>query len=473
MTPIWKIRMYVFTVLLASLLSALAVVDANGEMITVTPGQSINAAIGAAAVGDTVLVKPGTYAAFRVTKALFVIGEPGANIVGANGVGFGIEVAANGVTVEGFRIENFAIAIGSQAKRSAVKVLRNHTYKNDYSLWANGDGWLIEGNEFERAYWWAKTGDSDYTRMFGRNHVFRRNWIHGAVIPTDFAPATGNDYAHLDGIQYFGNSGDNDLFQNILIEDCIFEDFVQAIYISNPASTGAIDNVIIRNCVIVSKGYPDSGGQLGTRAPWGCLFGSGNGAFPAKRVQFINNLVYGPTSAFAMTGGGQGLIEKNIIVNAQAAYYTEGASTAGFTGAGDWMFNVQTLGGWNHPAAVTANPQFVNILNVVGPDGIPFTADDGWRSAATQAGYGPNISATGTPTPIPPEPEPEPEPVPPSEHTHADLQAAVDALKAENAAQQATINALDAFMKKYPIEVRVKDNRSGQTGQRWVPGRMP
>ena len=447
MTPIWKIRMYVFTVLLASLLSALAVLDANGATITVQPGQSINAAITSAAAGDTVLVRAGVYTSVRVTKAVTVKGEPGAVIMGAGGGGFGIETAANNCTVEGFRVENFGTAIGSQAVRSGVKILRNHTYKNDYSCWINGDGWLIEGNNFERAYWWARSGDSDYTRMFGRGHVFRRNWIHGANIPTDFAPLSGTDYAHLDGMQYFGNTGNNEVFQDIVIEQNMVEAFVQGFYLSNPTTPGAISNVIIRDNVIVSQGYPAGGGQLGTRAPWGVLFGSGNGAFPARGVRFERNLIYAPTTAFAMTGGGQGVIEKNIFVNNQAAYYTEGGSTAQMTGAGDWMFNVQSLGGWNHAAAVTSSPQFVNIANPAGPDGIPFTADDGWLSAATQAGYGPQIGLTPAPQPPdPPDPEPEPEPTP--EHEHADLES--------------RIKALEDWRAKYPTEVRSRNNENGE-----------
>ncbi len=361
------------------------------------PLRSIQRGIDISNAGDTVIVKSGVYTGGVVlNKSIVLKGDPGARMYPSTpGSGTGVRIAANNCTVQGLHIENFNMAIASyNSPRSNVRVLGNHTVKSQFSCWIDGTDWLIEGNEFERAYWWEGFGDCDYTRMFGRGHVFRRNYIHGSIIPTDLAPAVGSDYAHLDAIQWFGNSGNGEVFQDILIERNFITDIVQGFYISNPDSPEDIANVTIRDNVIWGQFNPMAG-QLSNRPVWGILFGSGNGFYPATNVRVEHNLLYNVITCWAGTGGFSGVVERNIFANPSgysAAYFTGGGSTAGIGGAGDWAYQVYDSGDYWNPLNIEGNPQMKNVNSPLGPDGRPFTPDDGWLPTTSMAkSYGPRM----------------------------------------------------------------------------------
>jgi len=449
--------------LILSALSALAAVlvslEASAATITVAPGQSIQSAINAAAAGDTVSVQAGTYTGgVTLNKAITLRGEPGA-VLSANppGSGNGVTIAANNCTVEGLRIENFAMAISAFNQGYAnVRILRNHTYKSEYSAWINGTNWLVEGNEFERAYWWSGRGDCDYTRMFGSGHVFRGNYVHGTQFPDDLKPASGSDYAHCDGIQWYGNNGE--VLQDVLIEYNYFTEYMDGLFFSAPGGQGR-KNVTIRHNVFWGHNFSTgaSSNLLGVPS-WGIAIG----LFDQRGTNIVveNNLVRNNANATGFLGLGTGSrVGKNIIVGPGTGYYFENGDPSFIAWGGDMVYNLSWIGHYGPPNTVGRDPRMRDAAKPLGADGIPFTADDGWISDATAEGFGPQVAITPTPEPDPepeplPEPEPEPEPTPDCDCDA--LQAQIDALTANVDALKANVDANTAFRERYKSEVRTQ-----------------
>ena len=84
---------------------------AQGTTWTVSPGESIQAAIDAASPGDTILVESGIYREnVNVTKALILKGI-GMPVVDANESGNAITLSAGGVWLEGFVATNSSVGI--------------------------------------------------------------------------------------------------------------------------------------------------------------------------------------------------------------------------------------------------------------------------------------------------------------------------------------------------------------------------
>ena len=202
-------------------------------------------------------VKPGTYPE-RVQ--LQTAGEPGARIVfcaeprrQATMHGFNTgwpwgEVYGHYVTIEGFNItnsdlftdwddvqgvfiqdtdhlevlDNYFYEIKSYAvggSGDSVRIAGNQIYQVQMGIVASGSNWVVEDNEITRLYDYG-AGDCDYSRFFGENHVFRRNFFHG----TDFAEIGS---AHVDCFQTFDNN--EEYVQNILFDGNRCYDFHQAL----------------------------------------------------------------------------------------------------------------------------------------------------------------------------------------------------------------------------------------------------
>src|SRR3972149_6230953 len=139
---------------LASLTLFLAALLATTEpneaaTITVGPGQSIQAAVNAAAAGDTVRVQAGVHAEqVSITKRLTLQGDSGAVIDGSCSREFGVFIGTPGVTdvvVRGFEIRNTrgsGVRIENDYDAPMSSAPRNITVDDNYihDFWCNQSG---------------------------------------------------------------------------------------------------------------------------------------------------------------------------------------------------------------------------------------------------------------------------------------------------------------------------------------------
>ena len=206
------------------------------------PWLTIQHAADVAQPGDRILVKQGQYDERVVARTS---GGPEAKIIFQASPrrsvlmqGFYIN-GADHIRVEGFRITNSlsawnerngiliegdhaeiidneffemkATAIQGRWRENpptSVLVASNSIYHSQMGIGVNGIGWVVENNEVERLFMY-ESGDCDYMRFFGEDHVIRGNYMHG----TDFNE-TGD--AHVDCFQTFDNNGE--YVRNILVE---------------------------------------------------------------------------------------------------------------------------------------------------------------------------------------------------------------------------------------------------------------
>ncbi len=125
-----------------ALTAALAAWQAHAAEWTVRPGQSIQAAIDAAAAGDTVRVLRGRYVEnLRIAKPLTLQGVERPTVSGGL-AGDTIRVAATDVTIDGFIVANSGSDLGAQnagvylEPRSDRAVVKNCTFSYVlFGLW--------------------------------------------------------------------------------------------------------------------------------------------------------------------------------------------------------------------------------------------------------------------------------------------------------------------------------------------------
>jgi hypothetical protein len=103
----------------------------------------------------------------------------------------------------------------------------NTIYWIQMGITISGRAWLVENNEVSRLYMYG-SGDCDYSRFFGEDHVIRHNFFHG----TSFDEI---GEAHVDCFQTFTNNGEE--VRNILFDGNVCYDFHQALMASNESGT--------------------------------------------------------------------------------------------------------------------------------------------------------------------------------------------------------------------------------------------
>lgn len=378
--------------------------------VIVNPGGSINSAITAntTVAGDRVLVSPGTYVGgVSVTKPITL--EANGTVIlraSSTGNGTGVDIRSSSCAVIGFRLENFSTAIGAwSGTYSGVTVRGNHSYACQYHIIINGANWLVESNKFERCIWYTKNasdpGDSDYGRMWGTGHVYRKNMCFGTRFDTqDVIGAT--EAAHVDGLQYYGNGGQ--ILRDVTIEDNYFADAVQFLFLCDEGSSGALARVTIRrNLFYSAKFTPASGGgNLQGRASWGICIGKSYGG---KDMVVENNTLWNCANALGIRAASTGRWTKNILTNPdnQGTCYDPSSTTANQVTVDNNATGFSWLGQSGYTGTTTQlTPQFVNTASPLGGDGLLGTADDGFRPQnASLAGYGYAIAAA-PPTDITP-----------------------------------------------------------------------
>jgi hypothetical protein len=240
------------------------------------PWKTIQHAASAAIAGDTVYVKPGVYPE-RITLAHS--GSSGRRITfqalpsrSVTMWGF-YTIGCDFLTIQGFKIvtdasltswtDLYGVFIHSNdvevidneftnLKSTAITgywhdpypqratVARNTITHSQMGIGITGSNWLVEDNEVNRLYNYG-TGDSDYSRFFGNDHIIRHNHFHGTLVAEIGA-------AHVDCFQTFDNNGE--FGHNITFDGNLCSEFHQGL-MAEAHYYHNIDHLIFINNVFV------------------------------------------------------------------------------------------------------------------------------------------------------------------------------------------------------------------------------
>ncbi|MBW2526844.1 MAG: right-handed parallel beta-helix repeat-containing protein, partial [Deltaproteobacteria bacterium] len=217
------------------------------------PWLTIQHAADTVAPGDTVFVKAGTYAERVVLSTSGTAGSPirfvaeprrsaymhGFNTSGADYVrieGFDITNSPSfqewdetqGVLIDSDYVEvidNYfhemtgtaIVGYWHDPFPQSATVADNEIHHMQMGITVQGTGWVVENNELSRLYMFG-SGDCDYMRLFGDDHVIRNNRMHGTSIDE-----IGS--AHVDCFQTFDNNGEH--LRDVLVDGNTCSDFHQ------------------------------------------------------------------------------------------------------------------------------------------------------------------------------------------------------------------------------------------------------
>jgi hypothetical protein len=236
------------------------------------PFKTVQHAADAAKPGDTICVMAGKYDERVKVQAGGTEGKPVAFVAmprrSATVGGFDLE--ANYIRVEGFEItanppatavqlsashcevlDNYVhdmmVAVSGTAGRpsadgntrdySAVahnRIAYNKVYHSEYGFILGGEDWLVENNEVNRLFMYARGNqydDCDYSRFFGKGCIQRYNYYHGSTkeeIKT----------AHVDCLQTFCNNGE--IAMDLLFEHNTCFDFHQMCMVESAPHIGSV-----------------------------------------------------------------------------------------------------------------------------------------------------------------------------------------------------------------------------------------
>lgn len=407
------------------------------------PWQTVQHAADTAAAGDTVIVKPGTYdervvfgsrrdgtAENRITfraeprrEAMIAQGVEIRNVDYLRIEGFNVHreidpgqntwrymhivtINADHAEIIGCHITGaggWGIAANDDGSYPVgARIIGNLIEGVQTGIFAYGNDWLIENNEVKGLKKHVSVADVDYSRFFGRNITFRGNWFHG----TQFSEIGSG---HVDGFQYYFWGG---RAHDVLIEGNIVEGFTQGMMLEGNGTSPS--NLFIRNNVFV-RGFGVFDG--GDRS-YGIIAQDIPGIVIHNNA-FVNLKSYGVLfehdQRSNVGSGTTGRVANNIFYNAGSNFdYRARNDGSSVTGQLNLMYLSSRSSAPDPSDVFGIDPIFTDISNLVGADGVPFTADDGWHSVAGEGGIGPPAGVASEPEPEPdpdvPEPEPEPEP---------------------------------------------------------------
>ena len=133
-------------------------------------------------------------------------------------------------------------------------VAYNKVYHCEYGFILGGDDWLVENNEVERLFMFARGNqydDCDYSRFFGQGCIERNNYFHGSV-------ASEIRVAHVDCLQTFTVNGE--IAQDLLFENNTCFDFHQLCMVESAPHLGSVRNWTLRGNIVSSDSPQLSGG---------------------------------------------------------------------------------------------------------------------------------------------------------------------------------------------------------------------
>ena len=361
---------------------------AHAATILVTPTNSLANGIASAATGDTVLVQASTRNESIVLNKAITVKADGL-VTLRPGNYRGIDIKCSNCTVDGFTLENFsqAAATNSGTPRTNVKLLNLNFLNAGAGIWVEGTGWTVERVTL---HFRARDGE-DYLNAFGSGHTIRRCYFYGLQIPGDLG--SGPDYKHSDAIQSWTSNGK--YLRDTMIEECIFVDFKNGcVWLNNETGTASGHrNIVIRNNVFWGNPLPNEPGTNLIGIPsWGT-----NVSGPNAGAVIIKNNIYHYLANGVSLRNTRGLVSGNIIEKTGTAYASEGTAVFNRGILGNVLWDNDWDGGVSGAPDKLVNPQFQNAAavgaEVVGPDGVPWTADDAWLlTNATLAAYGPQLT---------------------------------------------------------------------------------
>ena len=246
------------------------------------PFKTVQHAADAAKPGDTVFVMAGKYAERVKVQAGGTEGKPVAFVAmprrSATVGGFDLEASC--IRVEGFEItadppatavqlgsshceildnyiHDMMVAVSGTAGRpstdgntrdySAVahnRIAYNKVYHSEYGFILGGEDWLVENNEVNRLFMYARgnqNDDCDYSRFFGKGCIQRYNYYHGSTqqeIKT----------AHVDCLQTFCNNGE--IAMDLLFEHNTCFDFHQMCMVESAPHIGSVRGWTFRRNIV-------------------------------------------------------------------------------------------------------------------------------------------------------------------------------------------------------------------------------
>lgn len=239
---------------------------------------------------------------------------------------------------------NFAIAVNHKEPWVAGGLIKgNHIYEASMGLSIHGDDWIIEDNEIERIRLYdLDPHDSDYSRAFGNNIIFRRNYFHNTLL--EELKYSDGRYSHTDGMQTFTNN--NAGATNFLFENNFVKGFSQGMMLEGNVSGIVKGNIFIG----------DWGGAWGINA-------KGLSFIEIKGNYFIDMKYHGAV----LRSGTKGIIQNNYFYNAGSNYWSDSI----------------LIGGYNH-INKESYPFYKEETDIIGPfnltviepTGMPFNIED-------------------------------------------------------------------------------------------------
>ncbi len=356
---------------------------------------TIQKAIDASKPGDVILVKDGVYdEAVEFPKGR-VFGREGARLIvrAENPHGARVRrftVGADWITIEGFDVtnamgglRNYGISVsgcrneilgnyiheieggvGLYVAGEGNVVRGNRIYACNKGGWIGGKDNIIEGNEIERLIW--KEQDADYFRFVGERNVFRGNLLHG----------TRQDEiarSHVDGWQTFAvNRGTGEWFKDIVIEGNILMDFFhQGLMMSGRADwegrTYSGDGLILRNNVFAGGGHIMMAHGIRNVQAYNNTFIRMGGSGLLFRAESRTD---GTTTT--------GMVKNNIFLDCNGIYGAEKGCE--MESAANLIFSrakqYRPIEG--RKDILNQDPLLADPDKILGHDGRPFTADDGY-----------------------------------------------------------------------------------------------
>jgi len=276
-------------------------------------------------------------------------------------------------------------------------IIRGNTFRNlGYKCWfIDGTGHLLEGNTLEQGNGW------EVFTFAGTNHIFRRNYVHDSPI--------ANHSPSPDIIDNWVTKYERIVFTNNFIEN--FQGTMGAqklnatvsgplllthnVFIDTGAFYVRFPNTTIENNTFLRVAHQNNISVAVARHP---LFFDMNN-YATNAVIRNNIFVDCGQVAFGYSTNQMGWYEIDGTTNSATC-------NSNFSAGPPPGYNSKIGFNEGNPALNGGDPGFVNINDPVGPDGVPFTEDDGLRlrigSKLLGAGEGGvDLGAYNTETPRP------------------------------------------------------------------------
>ena len=265
-------------------------------------------------------------------------------------------------------------------------VIRGNRFSNlaGKGLHLIGNNHLVERNTFERMNGWRMFA------FFGSNNIFRlnvfrdsRRWPGFFLPKTPLAAQGSGTWDMYDTFMAsFGGPSNDNIIEYNLIEDID----VQFANVTEASSAG----LIIRNNTF--SGYEMSGAisRPGTQVVNNTFYRSAWNASHHNFVLAKSNVHGNPAGSVIKNNA---FVETARATEPTSGWYStigyDGLPTAGVTADYNFVAGAASLGypaktGFKNYGLEThgmngGDPKFQNVSNLLGPDGIPFTADDGLK----------------------------------------------------------------------------------------------